>query len=140
MDDYIYIITPLTAWVVAQVIKFLLILRKDGIQISDFIASGGMPSAHTAGVIALTTVVGSRVGIESPLFGICLTLAGVVMYDSLGVRRATGQNTMAIQLLSNKLHTGSRISTLLAKGHTPLQVLAGAILGIVIGVILTRTL
>jgi acid phosphatase family membrane protein YuiD len=65
MSDYIYIIAPICGWLVAQGIKFFLSLRKDGISWNDFVQSGGMPSSHTAFMVALLTVIGVNNGIQS---------------------------------------------------------------------------
>ena len=140
MQDYLYILTPVAGWVTAQALKILIDLRRNGVQLSDAVASGGMPSAHTAGIVALTTAIGVREGIESAVFGLALTVMVVIIYDSLGVRRAAGENTLAIRNLQRLLKAKNGQRTLLARGHTPSEVLAGSILGVAIGVILTGLL
>ncbi len=140
MEAYIFFIAPIAGWVCAQAIKIMLELRKDGVQLKDAIASGGMPSAHTAGIVALTTVIGRREGIESAIFGLAMAITVIIIYDSLGVRRATGENTVAIQELAKKMKLAGRTHVLMARGHTPWEVLGGAVLGVAIGSLLIKIL
>jgi acid phosphatase family membrane protein YuiD len=135
MGKYIYLIAPISGWVVAQSIKFALTLRKDGVKIQDAVQSGGMPSSHTAFMMALTTVIGLSYGIDDVLFGICFAVTGVIIYDALGVRRTTGQQTVAIKKLA--LSTKTKINTLdNAKGHTLPEVAVGALVGVAVGILL----
>ncbi len=128
------------AWAVAQAIKVILTLviskRFDS---SRVFGSGGMPSSHSAMACALVTTLGFREGFSSPLFALAFCFAGVVMYDAAGVRRSAGKNAAVINhlldgLAGNGLHLDEeRLKELV--GHTPIQVLAGALLGILIGVL-----
>lgn len=139
MGEYIYLIAPISGWVVAQSIKFGLTLRKDGIKIADAVQSGGMPSSHTAFMFALTTVIGLNYGISDVLFGTVFALTGIIVYDALGVRRTTGQQTEAIKQIA-KLGK-HRIGTIdNAKGHTLPEVVVGALVGIAVGLILFNIL
>ena len=140
MSDYLFIIAPLTGWVVAQALKVCLELRKDGVQLRDAWASGGMPSSHSAGIVALTTSIGIEQGITSAIFGLALTVSAVILYDSVGVRRAAGESTMAIKELESKLKIRTKQKIHLAKGHTPQQVIGGVFLGVLIGAVLTKLL
>ena len=140
MSNYIFLIAPITGWVSAQFIKVLLDLREDGVQLSDAIASGGMPSSHTAGIAALTTVIGVQEGLDSAIFGLAFTLLVVIIYDSAGVRRTTGENALALRKIEKKLQLEPQQKIHIARGHSPEQVLAGLILGAIIGVILTNLL
>ena len=140
MSNYMFLIAPITGWVSAQFIKVLLDLRKDGVQLSDAIASGGMPSSHTAGIAALTTVIGVQEGLDSAIFGLAFTLLVVIIYDSAGVRRTTGENALALRKIEKKLQLEPQQKIHIARGHSPEQVLAGLILGAIIGVILTNLL
>ncbi len=135
MREYIYLIAPLGGWVVAQSIKFVLTLRKDGITFGDAVQSGGMPSSHTALIVALTTVIGLEADITSVAFGIAATVSGIVVYDALGVRRTTGQQTEAIRTLAKASKT--KLGTIdNAKGHTVPEVVVGGLVGILVGVLL----
>lgn len=126
------------AWACAQLLKVLLTLalskRFDSTRI---LGSGGMPSSHAAMVCAMVTAVGFREGVQSTLFALAFCFAGVVMYDAAGVRRSTGRNAAVINRLIEDLgrdgfvFTEERLKELV--GHTPIQVFAGALLGILIG-------
>jgi acid phosphatase family membrane protein YuiD len=134
MGQYIYLIAPISGWVVAQSIKFVLTLRKDGVKIQDAVQSGGMPSSHTAFMVALTTAVGLNYGIAAVQFGIVFSLTGIIIYDALGVRRTTGQQTVAIKKLAKD--TKTKINTLdNAKGHTLPEVLVGGLVGVAVGIL-----
>lgn len=128
----------LFAWLVAQVAKTLLYWHKEGhFSLARFVGSGGMPSSHSALVVALFTAVGLREGWGSPITGITLVFALIVMYDAAGVRRAAGKqarvlNKIVIELAANKPLREERLKELL--GHTPFEVIVGAILGAAIAV------
>lgn len=129
-------------WMVAQVLKTIIhmILTKQFVA-ERMIGSGGMPSSHSATVCALTTATGMECGAGSPEFAITIMLAIIVMYDAMGVRRETGkQGRVLNEMLEIFTNMGKEISPEKRLkefvGHTPLQVLMGAILGIAIAVIL----
>ena len=126
------------AWAIAQAIKVILTLAiSKRFDSSRVLGSGGMPSSHSAMACALVTTLGFREGFSSPLFALAFCFAGVVMYDAAGVRRSAGKNAAVINhlldgLAGNGLHLDEeRLKELV--GHTPVQVLAGALLGILIG-------
>lgn len=128
-------------WLVAQVLKTLihLILTKKFVA-ERMVGSGGMPSSHSATVCALATATGIQYGGNGFEFAITAMLAIIVMYDAMGVRRETGKQGQVLnEMLEVFTNMGKNISPE-AKlkefvGHTPLQVLMGAILGIIIAVI-----
>jgi uncharacterized protein len=98
-----------------------------------FVATGGMPSAHSAAVSALSTAVGMRNGFDSSLFGVTLYFSLIVMYDAAGLRQAAGKQAVILnRLMTEHFHEAEadrhRLMELL--GHTPLQVLVGAMLGV----------
>jgi len=103
-----------------------------------FVGTGGMPSSHAAGVAALTTAVGLRAGFSSLLFGVTLYFSLIVMYDAAGLRQAAGRQAAILNRLidehfehpERKTH---RLMELL--GHTPLEVLVGAALGVASGLV-----
>lgn len=126
------------AWTVAQLLKVILTMivnRK--IDYSRMVGSGGMPSSHSAMVCALVTAIGFSEGFDSSVFALAACFAAVVMYDAAGVRRSTGKNAAVINhLLDGLVGNGfvfneERLQELV--GHTPVQVCAGALLGILIG-------
>ena len=130
------------AWAIAQAIKVILTLAiSKRFDSSRVLGSGGMPSSHSAMACALVTTLGFREGFSSSLFALAFCFAGVVMYDAAGVRRSAGKNAAVINhlldgLAGNGLHLDEeRLKELV--GHTPVQVLAGALLGILIGALVT---
>lgn len=131
------------AWLVAQVIKIIATLIAEKRFVAERIfGDGGMPSAHSATVTCLATLIGYTMGFSSPLFAIAAILAIIVMNDATGVRREAGKHAASIKELAgavNSLFVEKRAEIKTEKlkllvGHTPLQVLFGAILGIGIGV------
>jgi acid phosphatase family membrane protein YuiD len=138
MDISPYLLTIVTSWVVAQGAKYLIIAIKSR-NFSGFrqlYLSGNMPSAHSATVMSMATVVGLINGFDSALFGIAIMVAGVVMYDAIMVRRSVGEQGLAIQELIKAAKNNERVVIpRAAKGHTPLEVVVGAILGVLIGLV-----
>lgn len=126
------IIVSIASWAIAQIIKMILdVITTGEIDWEIMVASGGMPSSHSSFVCALATSVGIKNGFDSSLFAMCFVLAVVVMYDAAGVRRAAGFHAVII----NKIMAGLNIKDEKLKellGHTPIQVGAGAILGIIV--------
>lgn len=131
-----------TAWVVAQSIKVARAVRlKRRFDMRWFLGTGGMPSAHSAGVSALAVAVGLEQGFHSPVFAIALMFALVTMFDAQGVRRATGRQAMALNRMIDELYARGQVSqerVLEMLGHTPTEVFVGALLGGVIAVLMYR--
>ena len=97
-----------------------------------------MPSSHSAVVMALATLIGKTEGFDSTMFALSIIFAFVVMYDAAGVRRAAGKQAQLLnKLVETPGLTGLQVSEKLVEvlGHTPLQVLVGAIIGIIVGCI-----
>lgn len=131
-----YIAAIVVGWVVAQGLKYLIIVIKErSLQsVRHLYLSGNMPSAHSATVVALLTVIALRDGVKSGLFGLALLFAAIVMYDAIMVRRSSGEQGFAIQQLIKE--QGSRVKLpRAAKGHEPLEVIVGAALGTLIGLV-----
>ena len=130
----------LLAWFVAQLLKVVIdLLLKRKLNIGRMVGSGGMPSSHSAMVTALAVAVGRTEGAASVLFAMCFVLAAIVMYDAAGVRRETGEQAKIInQMVENWIDDGTDFGRELKElvGHTPLEVFAGAALGIAIGFIM----
>lgn len=96
-----------------------------------------MPSSHSAVVTSLATMVGKAFGIDSAIFAISLIFAFVVMYDAAGIRRAAGKQAKILnKIVETPGLTGVEVSEKLVEvlGHTPIQVLVGATIGIVVGI------
>ncbi|MDD3394091.1 MAG: divergent PAP2 family protein [Clostridia bacterium] len=122
------------SWAIAQSTKIILTLiiekRFDATRI---VGTGGMPSSHSALVVALAFSVGKYNGFGSSLFAVALILAFVVMYDAAGIRRAAGKQAEIINMLILKHEVPDMEQLKELLGHTPLEVFAGGILGIVVG-------
>ena len=134
-------ISAALGWFVAQVLKTLIhmFITKQFVM-ERMVGSGGMPSSHSATVCGLATAVGIRYGGGSYEFAMAAILAIVVMHDAMGVRMETGrQGKVLNEMLEVFTNMGKQISAEARLkefvGHTPLQVLMGAILGIIIAVI-----
>ena len=125
----------LLAWFVAQVLKVPLYFGVEHkLDWKRLVGSGGMPSSHSAMVVALMLSVGLIDGFDTSAFGICVVLSLIVMYDATGVRRETGtQATVINRILKEVFINGHRISDEELKelvGHTPFEVLGGILVGI----------
>lgn len=136
------LMSAVLAWFVAQVIKTAIdAYFNKGINWERMTGSGGMPSSHSSTVVSLAIATGIFYGVDSTLFAIALIFAIVVMYDATGVRRETGKQAVILNrlLLDNPFSwTGKEFEKKLKEyvGHSPFQVLMGAILGILIAVIM----
>ena len=133
-------VSAVLGWFIAQVLKTIihLFLTKQFVA-ERMIGSGGMPSSHSATVCALATATGMVYGGGSFEFAIAVILAIIVMHDAMGVRRETGIQAKVInEMLEVFTNMGKKMSPeeKLKEfvGHTPLQVLGGVILGILIAV------
>lgn len=131
-----YIAAIIAAWLLAQGLKYLIIAIKERTfdHLRQLYLSGNMPSAHSASVAALTVVIGLRDGFDSGLFGLAMLFASIVMYDAIMVRRSSGEQGAAIQQLIREQKSKVALPRA-AKGHTPVEVAAGALLGLIIGVV-----
>lgn len=122
-------------WLIAQISKPIIeYIRKRKIDMRLLVSAGGMPSSHSASVCALATAVGIQEGVRSTLFAISFILAIIVMYDAAGVRRAASTQARILNQIIDELFQGHPISETRLRellGHTPVEVVAGAILGIV---------
>ena len=132
---YEVILVAFSGIVTAQIIKFLLhLIIKRSMDLRLFTTTGGMPSSHSAGVMGLSTAVGLIKGFSSIEFAIALGYAFIVMYDAAGVRRAAGKQAACLNKIIMDLYNqdlqeaGGKLKELL--GHTPMQVLVGALYGV----------
>ena len=132
------ILVPLAAWILAQLSKAVINLIIDRkFSFERLFGDGGMPSGHSATVMALVVMVGWRAGFDSAVFAIALILAIVVMHDACGVRRETGKHAASIKELADAVNLVLREASYevrterlkLLVGNTPLQVFFGALLG-----------
>ncbi len=128
------------AWLIAQVLKFFTYYSTNKeFDFKRVVGSGGMPSSHSAGVTAMSVMIFRTCGFSSPEFAIALVFSLVVMYDATGVRRATGEHATIINKMMDLYNDGESVfgDKYLKEliGHSPLQVLMGALLGITIGIL-----
>ncbi|WP_188960942.1 divergent PAP2 family protein [Deinococcus aquiradiocola] len=132
------------AMLFAQVFKVLLILLLTRRwEPARMLETGGMPSSHSAFVVALSTGVALTQGLGSPLFAACAVFSMIVMYDATGVRRSSGLQARLINELLEELRTVVRenfaprpLRVLL--GHTYLEVAVGILLGVLAGFVAFR--
>ena len=134
-NGYEVIICAVLSAFCAQVIKFILFTIKNRkINFKIFSTTGGMPSSHSAGVMALSTIVGILKGFDSFLFATALGFSLIIMYDAAGLRRAAGKTAACLNKMMDDFYhhdmqaAGGKLKELL--GHTPLEVFVGAIFGI----------
>ena len=130
----------LLAWFLAQLIKVILeAVMTRRLDARLFVSSGGMPSSHSALAVACTAAIGKRYGMNGPYFALAVILSAVVMYDACNVRRSAGDTARLVnQLLAHveKLTAEDFADDLReVMGHTPLQVLMGALLGLGVGLL-----
>lgn len=131
-----YLIAIAVAWIVAQGAKYVVTAIKSGTvrNLRQLYLSGNMPSAHSASVVALLTVIGSLDGVDTAVFAVAALFAAIVMYDAVMVRRSSGEQGAALKELLKEQKSSVPIPRV-AKGHTPIEVAAGALLGLVVGMV-----
>ena len=131
-----YVIALVVAWLLAHVIKYAIALSR-GKQLDlthQLFISGGMPSSHAATSVAVWMVILLKDGIGSGLFGLATLVVLVICYDAVKVRRSSGEQGEAIQQLI-KEQNSKVVLPRAAKGHTPVEVAAGSVLGVIIGLV-----
>ncbi|HEX8733490.1 MAG TPA: divergent PAP2 family protein [Ktedonobacterales bacterium] len=131
-----------SGWFIAQLIKTLVAVRKDKrLNLGHLVGAGGMPSSHSALVMGLATGIARIDGLDSVAFALAAVFAGVVMYDAAGVRLAVSKQARILnRMLDDFFHERGIAEQKLREliGHTPIQVFAGALIGIIMGLLLTR--
>jgi len=135
---YLYIICPVTALIICQLIKFTIESIKYKRLDFDrlFNGSGGMPSTHTTFSSSLTMLIGYKLGFDSPIFAVSLIFTLITSYDALGVRYESGKQAEAINYL---LQGRKGIEKLKEKlGHKPLEVFVGLLLGTLVGFVFSN--
>ena len=135
---YQILITSLTAGIIAQLSKLLIQSNKIKLDWRSVFSYAGMPSSHAAFVASLATIIGLTQNFYSPLFAICLIFGLLVIRDALGIRRYLGQHGEIINILVKDLKEDKMLDEVYPKllekiGHTPAQIMAGTVLGILIG-------
>ncbi|HOE89592.1 MAG: Divergent PAP2 family protein [Spirochaetes bacterium ADurb.Bin315] len=138
-------ISAMLAFLIAQFLKpFVNVLFERRFVWHLLFSTGGMPSSHTAGVVALVTSIGLTYGVGTVYFAISATFASITIHDAMGIRRAAGKQAEVINEWSRILSdihnegqfTPENLKTML--GHSFSQILGGTILGLVIGLLVTN--
>lgn len=136
-NKFLYV--PLLVWFCIQTFKVVYeLVKTKKFNFKRIVGAGGMPSSHSAVVTTLAAMIGKSEGLDTPIFALSLIFALIVMYDAAGVRRAAGKQAS----LLNKIVETPGLSSVQVQeklvevlGHTPLQVLVGAIIGITVGLL-----
>ncbi len=140
LHNYVLIVA-VVSWLSAQLIKTILwfIMAKE-FNPERLVGAGGMPSAHSATVCGMVVAIARTSGFGSSELAIAFVLAAVVMYDAMGVRRAAGEQAKVLnKMLEKQIEEDEERDAPELKeflGHTPLQVLVGSLLGILIALII----
>ena len=134
-----YLYAPFLLWLCIQIFKVIYdLVTTKKFNFKRIIGAGGMPSSHSAVVTCLATLVGKAEGTDSIMFAMATIFALVVMYDAAGVRRAAGKQAHLLnKIIETPGLTGVEVQERLVEvlGHTPLQVIVGATLGIIVGIL-----
>lgn len=130
MNYYSYLITPFLAWLIAGCLKFLINSIKAKQMAFGLIGYGGLPSNHSAIVSSMATLIAFKEGIDTPSFGVALTLSFIVMLDANSLRRAVGKHAIAINKLAKDNPEYQQLRERM--GHTKVEILAGICVGIVV--------
>lgn len=132
-----YLVTIAVAWTIAHVIKYAIatVQTRSARNFGRFFASGDMPSAHTTTTVALMVAIGLNEGFASAIFALAALFTGVVMYDAVTVRRSSGEQGQALTALLKEQKSNVPVP-MVAKGHTPLELLVGALLGALISLVI----
>lgn len=138
-EQYKFLIVPILVWFVIQSFKVVYeLIKTKKFNFKRIMGAGGMPSSHSAVVTSLATMVGKEYGTDSAIFAISLVFACVVMYDAAGVRRAAGKQAKLLnKIIETPGLTGIQVTERLVEvlGHSPMQVIVGASIGIMVGLI-----
>ncbi|MDD4893868.1 MAG: divergent PAP2 family protein [Candidatus Omnitrophica bacterium] len=138
-QNKVFIVT-LYAWIIAQTIKVIIgVIRQKRFDFRWLIGTGGMPSSHAAGATCLAAILGFERGFNSDYFALAASFAIVVMFDAQGVRRSTGKQAHILNKIMDDIYwqgktSEGRLRELI--GHTPIEVFAGALLGIAVAFLL----
>ncbi len=132
-------LATISAWFIAQAIKVVIgVISQKRFDFRWFIGTGGMPSSHAAGASCLAAAMGMEYGFNSPYFALAAAFAIVVMFDAQGVRRATGRQARILNKITEDIYWKGKVPEgrlMELIGHTPIEVIAGLILGILVAVI-----
>ena len=134
-----FIWVPFFTWLSIQIFKVIFdSIQSKKLNLKRLFGAGGMPSSHTAVVMVITIMIGKNVGFGSYAFAATFIFSLIVMYDAAGVRRAAGEQASVLnKIIETPGLSGLEVQKRLmeALGHTPTQVLVGALIGIIVGAI-----
>lgn len=130
------LIAPAVAWLISQVLKTVLFFIKEKkLDIKRIVGDGGMPSGHSATVVALAVMAGYTAGFGSAAFAIAIIFSAVVIRDAVGVRREVGKQARILKELADKSDIKSNEKLKLISGHTIPEILAGIFIGALVSVL-----
>jgi uncharacterized protein len=142
MEDFLnnkILLITLTVWALAQTTKVIIgIIKEKRLNFKWFVGTGGLPSSHVAGAVALATTCGLETGFDAPTFALAAAFALVVMFDAQGVRHSSGQQAVILNQMVDDMYKGKFEGERLREffGHTPFQVFVGVLFGIILSLIL----
>lgn len=133
---YIYILCPIIAFTLAQGTKVFIRSFHHKLTWHDIFAYSDMPSGHTAVVVSLVSILGLKLGLSSPIFAAAFVFASIVIVDAIGLRNYLGQHGKTLNALVKDLKEDEFLDRTYSHqlehiGHTPLQVIVGALVGVV---------
>lgn len=135
-DRFKFLIVPFIVWTGIQIFKVVYdrVTTKKW-HLKRFFGAGGMPSAHSATIMTITIMIAKKYGIDSPIFALSGIFAFIVMYDAAGVRREVGNQAKVLNdiIQDHNMTNAQKLQEM--TGHTPVQVMMGAIIGFVAGLI-----
>ncbi len=138
LDNKILIVAVISM-LMAQLIKFVITaVSSKKLNLKILTSTGGMPSSHSALVMGLVVAIGFEKGLASVELAIAVVFAMIVMYDAAGIRRAAGKQAKILNKMIDQLDSGQDIREEQLKellGHTPIEVVVGALLGVFIAVL-----
>ena len=136
-----YLVAVAVGWAIAQGTKYITAAVKvRSLQVFDRLyLSGNMPSAHSATVVSIATLIALRDGVDSGLFGLAAVLALVVMYDAMMVRHSVGEQGAVIKRILKESNIAVK-EPHVADGHTPLEVVVGVCIGVLAGIVVFYTI
>lgn len=134
------LLSAFLAWFIAQVLKVVVgFFREKRFNFKWFLRSGGMPSSHVALSACLTTSIGLYYGFDSGLFAVALAFTAITMFDAQGVRRHSGRQATILNRILEDIYEHKGVQEARLKelvGHTPIEVYAGGLLGILVAVLI----
>lgn len=129
MGEYKYVLMPGLAWLGAGSLKFAVNFIRFRRQAFQYIGNGGFPSTHTTMITSTTALIGLKEGLHSPLFGLGLTVAMIIMIDAMGIRRTIGKHAAMLNV-----HINTEKPLRERQGHKPYEVAGGIVWGTLLAV------